>query len=206
MKESKFKDIENLIAYVRKADNEFRVYDDALSFILSKREETLRQKKPRGKSFDKILKGLVRADLFPYQKEGIAFASGTGKAIIADEMGLGKTIHANAVAKLAKGIEKALVFSQWERMTRLVAAELDSRKIGFANLNGQIPSAKRKDLLDRFREDDACKIFLSTDAGGVGLILQRASLIINLDIPWNPAVLEQRIGRITGWDKPRIYP
>jgi superfamily II DNA/RNA helicase len=39
-------------------------------------------------------------------------------------------------------------------------------------------------------------VFLSTDAGGVGLNLQCASLIVNMDIPWNPAVLEQRIGRI----------
>ena len=52
------------------------------------------------------------------------------------------------------------------------------------------------DLLDRFRDDDDCRVFLSTDAGGVGLNLQRAALIVNLDLPWNPAVLEQRIGRV----------
>lgn len=40
------------------------------------------------------------------------------------------------------------------------------------------------------------RVFLSTDAGGVGLNLQSGSLLINLDIPWNPAVLEQRIARI----------
>jgi len=39
-------------------------------------------------------------------------------------------------------------------------------------------------------------VFLSTDAGGVGLNLQNASAVINMDLPWNPAVLEQRIGRI----------
>jgi superfamily II DNA/RNA helicase len=39
-------------------------------------------------------------------------------------------------------------------------------------------------------------VFLSTDAGSTGLNLQTASMIINLDIPWNPAVLEQRIGRV----------
>src|SRR3989337_3136664 len=45
-------------------------------------------------------------------------------------------------------------------------------------------------------EDKDCLVFLSTDAGGVGLNLQSASILINLDIPWNPAVLEQRIARI----------
>ncbi len=43
--------------------------------------------------------------------------------------------------------------------------------------------------------DPACLAFLSTDAGGVGLNLQAASVVLNLDLPWNPAVLEQRIGR-----------
>ena len=38
--------------------------------------------------------------------------------------------------------------------------------------------------------------FLSTDAGGVGLNLQNASALFNMDQPWNPAVLEQRIGRV----------
>ncbi|MBI4067859.1 DEAD/DEAH box helicase [Candidatus Kaiserbacteria bacterium] len=97
---------------------------------------------------------------------------------------------------LESGDEKAVVFSQWERMTRLVKAELEKRGVEFAYLHGGIPSKDRKALLDTFREDPRCRVFLSTDAGGVGLNLQTASLIVNLDIPWNPAVLEQRIGRI----------
>lgn len=92
--------------------------------------------------------------------------------------------------------EKVVVFSQWERMTRLVRAELESRNIGYAYLHGDIPSQKRKPLLDDFHDNADCRVFLSTDAGGIGLNLQAASLVINLDIPWNPAVLEQRIGRI----------
>jgi superfamily II DNA/RNA helicase len=48
----------------------------------------------------------------------------------------------------------------------------------------------------RFKDDPECKVFLSTDAGGVGLNLQSGSVVINMDIPWNPAVLEQRIGRV----------
>ncbi len=92
--------------------------------------------------------------------------------------------------------DKAVVFSQWERMTRLVKAELEARKVGFAHLHGGVPSRDRKALLDDFHQDPDCRVFLSTDAGGVGLNLQCASVIINLDIPWNPAVLEQRIGRI----------
>lgn len=97
---------------------------------------------------------------------------------------------------LANPEQKIVIFSQWERMTRLVAQELDARDTGYAYLHGGIPSADRADLLTRFREDPDCRVFLSTDAGGVGLNLQSASLLINLDVPWNPAILEQRIGRI----------
>lgn len=97
---------------------------------------------------------------------------------------------------LASGDDKAVVFSQWERMTRLIAAELTERGIEFSYLHGGVESAKRKDLLHNFANRDSCKVFLSTDAGGVGLNLQSASLLINCDIPWNPAVLEQRIARI----------
>ena len=92
--------------------------------------------------------------------------------------------------------EKVVVFSQWERMTRLVAGALDQQNIGYRYLNGNVPSRKRKELFDHFNNDPSCKVFLSTDAGSTGLNLQSASMIINLDIPWNPAVLEQRIGRI----------
>ncbi|MBL7775216.1 MAG: DEAD/DEAH box helicase [Saprospiraceae bacterium] len=97
---------------------------------------------------------------------------------------------------LADPEQKIVIFSQWERMTRLVAQELEARETGYAYLHGGIPSADRADLLQRFHQDPDCRVFLSTDAGGVGLNLQAASLLINLDIPWNPAVLEQRIGRI----------
>ena len=94
------------------------------------------------------------------------------------------------------GDGKVVIFSQWERMTRLVAAELDKRGIGYASLNGMVPSEKRRKLIDDFWENPQCRVFLSTDTGSTGLNLQTASLVINLDIPWNPAVLEQRIGRI----------
>ncbi len=91
---------------------------------------------------------------------------------------------------------KAVVFSQWERMTQLVEVRLKRMGLGCVRLHGGVPTASRGKLMDRFREDDAVQVFISTDAGGVGLNLQSASVLINLDIPWNPAVLEQRNARI----------
>lgn len=91
---------------------------------------------------------------------------------------------------------KAVVFSQWTRMTELAEQRVRRLGLGSVRLHGGVPSAKRGDLMDRFREDDAVQVFLSTDAGGVGLNLQNAAVLINLDIPWNPAVLDQRIARV----------
>jgi len=92
--------------------------------------------------------------------------------------------------------EKVVVFSQWERMTRLVAQELDILGIKYEYLHGGVPSQKRKSLFDNFNNDPDCRVFLSTDAGSTGLNLQSASMLVNMDIPWNPAILEQRIARI----------
>ena len=115
-----------------------------------------------------------------------------------------KTRHDTKVTELMCILEEALteptqkvvVFSQWERMTRIVAGELEERGIGFSSLHGGVHSKNRAGVLERFQNEADCRVFLSTDAGGVGLNLQNASLMINLDMPWNPAILEQRVGRI----------
>lgn len=91
---------------------------------------------------------------------------------------------------------KVVVFSQWVRTHELLVRRLEERKLGHVLFHGGIPGGKRGGLIDRFREDEACRAFLSTDAGGVGLNLQFASIVVNMDLPWNPAVLEQRIGRV----------
>ena len=91
---------------------------------------------------------------------------------------------------------KVVVFSEYERMTYLAGEELRKLGIGFVSLHGGVPSRKRGALIEKFRNDPACKVFLSTDAGGVGLNLQAASVVVNFEPPWNPARLEQRIGRV----------
>lgn len=94
------------------------------------------------------------------------------------------------------GDEKVVIFSEWERMTRLVAMELDKRNIRYEYLSGSVPSKMRGELVQNFTTLPESRVFISTDAGSTGLNLQVASILINLDLPWNPAVLEQRIARI----------
>lgn len=92
--------------------------------------------------------------------------------------------------------QKAVIFSQWTQMTEMAEERARRLGLGCVRLHGGVPSARRGELIDRFREDDAVQVFISTDAGGVGLNLQNAAVLINLDIPWNPAVLDQRIARV----------
>ncbi len=91
---------------------------------------------------------------------------------------------------------KAVVFSQWVGTHELLVNRLESSKRDYVLFHGGITGRKRRDLIKQFKNDPECRVFLSTDAGGVGLNLQNASTVINMDLPWNPAVLEQRIGRI----------
>lgn len=91
---------------------------------------------------------------------------------------------------------KAVVFSQWTRSHDIVILRLEARGLGYVSFHGGVPSEKRPALVERFRDDPECRVFLSTDAGSTGLNLQHASTLINMDLPWNPAILEQRIARI----------
>jgi SNF2 family DNA or RNA helicase len=97
--------------------------------------------------------------------------------------------------ELVEGGRKALVFSCWERMTQLASREMDRLGIRHVRFHGGLTPRERQAAVSEFMNEPACLVFLSTDAGGVGLNLQAASAVLNLDLPWNPAVLEQRIGR-----------
>ncbi len=92
---------------------------------------------------------------------------------------------------------KVVVFSQWLGTHEIIRRRLNSRPWGHVLFHGGVPGEDRGALVERFHSDADCRIFLSTDAGGVGLNLQHAAaLVVNMDLPWNPAVLEQRIGRV----------
>ncbi|MFO0937977.1 MAG: DEAD/DEAH box helicase [Gemmataceae bacterium] len=103
---------------------------------------------------------------------------------------------AEIVPQLLEGDHKLVVFSQWETMAREAATVLNRLGVDYALLHGGLSGKERKAVLDRFQSDDLCRVFLSTDAGGVGLNLQVADTVVNLELPWNPAILDQRIARV----------
>jgi len=79
----------------------------------------------------------------------------------------------------------------WERINTLFG-----RDDVLVSIHGSIPREKRRATEDRFRNDPDVYFLLATDAAGEGINLQRAHLMINYDLPWNPNRLEQRFGRI----------
>jgi len=92
--------------------------------------------------------------------------------------------------------QKIIIFSEWLDSLYLIERVLDELDVKYIKLTGKVPVAKRGALIDEFTVNEACKVFLSTDAGGTGLNLQIADTVINFEIPWNPAKRNQRIGRI----------
>lgn len=98
---------------------------------------------------------------------------------------------------------KALVFSQFVGMLKLLEAELKQRRIPFAYLDGQ--TRDRQERVDAFQNDPTIPFFLiSLKAGGVGLNLTAADYVIHVDPWWNPAVEMQATDRThrIGQEKP----
>jgi superfamily II DNA or RNA helicase len=86
-----------------------------------------------------------------------------------------------------------------DRHRQTIAAILGRRSLSemdLMRLRKALPTPQRHERLERFREDPDCRLLISTNPGAFGLNLQCADTVINLDIPWTPAVLEQRISRV----------
>jgi superfamily II DNA or RNA helicase len=90
---------------------------------------------------------------------------------------------------------KVVLFSEWTTMLDLIEPLLKKRRLPFVRLDGDVPQKKRQALVHEFQTNPGCRFFIATNAGSTGLNMQAANTVINVDLPWNPAVLEQRIGR-----------
>jgi SNF2-related domain/Helicase conserved C-terminal domain/SWIM zinc finger len=96
---------------------------------------------------------------------------------------------------LSDPTRKIVLFSEWRRMLDRIERRLDDFGCEYVRLDGQVPQKKRGEIVARFQNDPECQVILMTNAGSTGLNLQSANTVINVDLPWNPAVLEQRIAR-----------
>jgi len=90
---------------------------------------------------------------------------------------------------------KIVVFTEY-RDTLTYLSKMLSRKYRVANIDGSMHIEDRKRALEQFRDPNGAEIMVCTDAAGEGIDMQFCNIEINYDLPWNPARLEQRMGRI----------
>jgi hypothetical protein len=95
---------------------------------------------------------------------------------------------------LAGGL-KVVVFSQYVKMLELIEAELARREVGFASIKGT--TRERGAEIARFHDDPDCRVFTaSLRAGGLGIDLTAASVVIHYDRWWNQAREDQATDRV----------
>ncbi len=108
-----------------------------------------------------------------------------------------------AFKKLLPKDRKVIVFAFYKRSLRYLQERLEQEGIYAVRIDGDVPTNPEDPLNDErllrirtFRNDPNCKVLLSSQVGSEGLDFQFCDTIVNWDLPWNPMVVEQRIGRI----------
>jgi len=98
---------------------------------------------------------------------------------------------------------KVMVFTFFVGTSQYLTAKLNDDGLQTLRIAGDVPSNpknpekdERSRIIDRFRDDHQVRVLVSTEVGSEGLDFQFCSCLVNYDLPWNPMVVEQRIGRI----------
>jgi superfamily II DNA or RNA helicase len=91
---------------------------------------------------------------------------------------------------------KVVIFSFFRRTLEYLARTLRTEGIQNRMIHGGVGIDDRESAIDDFLESKDISILLTSEVGGEGIDLQGASVLVNYDLPWNPMVVEQRIGRI----------
>ncbi len=95
--------------------------------------------------------------------------------------------------------EKLIIFTEHKDTLNYLAEKIRSllgNEEAVVTIHGGMLRDERKKVEELFKYDKGVRILIATDAAGEGVNLQRAHLMVNYDLPWNPNRLEQRFGRI----------
>ena len=145
-------------------------------------------------------KFLTQMDLLRLQKALLMARMTADSTFLVDKQAPGFSSKLDRLAELLENLQqepdrKILIFSEWTTMLNQIEPILQRLKLGHVRLDGAVPQKKRQMIVNEFQKNPACRVFLTTNAGSTGLNLQAADTVINVDLPWNPALLEQRIAR-----------
>ncbi len=165
-------------------------------------EEQLQIHAAQQKTISTILKKrfLTEMDLLRLQKALLICRMAANSTYLVDKEPPGYSSKLEELEALldqltAEDDRKIVLFSEWTNMLNLIEPMLEKRRLPFVRLDGSVPQNRRQGLVRQFQQDPACKLFITTNAGSTGLNLQAANTIVNVELPWNPAILEQRIAR-----------
>jgi SNF2 family DNA or RNA helicase len=95
--------------------------------------------------------------------------------------------------------QKLVVFTEHRDTLNYLLSRISTllgRESAVVTIHGGMGREERMNAQEAFRHDPEVQVLLATDAAGEGINLQRAHLMVNYDLPWNPNRLEQRFGRI----------
>ena len=145
-------------------------------------------------------KYISEMDLIRLQKALLMCRRVANSTFLIDREGPGYSTKLEKLEELLESLasendRKIVLFSEWTTMLDLIEPLLEKNGMGYVRLDGSVPQKNRPGLVRQFREDPNCRVFVTTNAGSTGLNLQAANTVVNVDLPWNPAILEQRIGR-----------
>ena len=108
-----------------------------------------------------------------------------------------------ALLRILRSQSKVVVFSYFKRSLRYLERALAKANIGCTRIDGDVPTNPHDPVADerslritRFRDDPEVRVLLSSEVGSEGLDFQFCHVLVNWDLPWNPMVVEQRIGRL----------
>lgn len=142
----------------------------------------------------KLLDGMAKKDTAP-------------KSLAKDVKEIAKDIHTTTKLKgLSALIEKlkaeqpdtwrVVVFTRWRETQTAIQNFLEKQKISCGLINGD-SNTRNQETIAKFKKDlPEIHVIVSTEAGSEGVNLQAANVLVNYDLPWNPMIVEQRIGRI----------
>jgi|GEM_PF-5933747 len=92
--------------------------------------------------------------------------------------------------------DRAIIFCKYaNKVIPIIKREMDKMKIGSVVITGSVPVKQRQSLLEGFASGKE-RLLICSDAMSYGMNLQFANVVINFDLPWNPAILDQRIRRL----------
>jgi superfamily II DNA or RNA helicase len=145
-------------------------------------------------------KFLTQMDLLRLQKALLMARMTADSTVLVDKQPPGYSSKLERLTELLENLQqepdrKIIIFSEWTTMLNQIAPVLKKLQMEHVRLDGSVPQKQRQMLVNEFQKNPACRVFLTTNAGSTGLNLQAADTVINVDLPWNPALLEQRIAR-----------